>query len=184
MPQEGNKIMKIFTTLNDICNQKPLRADFKRLLAYLGNDHGDDEPLDMVTVLRCNGLDDVLWTFACEPQHWQAYRKLALQFAWTGIDPVADSTAGACLVSLEDILAESATDADFRAASLALGNAPSWTQMAAHQGVWSARWSVSNAVSETTLTQIAEAFLTSSAELHGELPTAEMDRQEVFARAA
>jgi len=176
--------MKIFTTLNDIRNQKPLSADFKRLLAYLGNGHGDDEPLDMVTILRCNGLDDAMWTFACEPQHWKAYRELAIQFAWAELDPADDAAAWDCLMSLEDILAGSATDEDFRAASMVLGNAPSWTQMAAHRGAWSARWWVSNAVSEKTLTQIAEAFLSSSAELARELAAKRTEKQEAFARAA
>ncbi|WFU02292.1 hypothetical protein QA648_00465 [Rhizobium sp. CB3171] len=176
--------MKIFTTLNDIRAHKPLRDDFKRLLAYLGNDHADDEPLDVVTVLRCNGLDDVLWTLACEPQHWKAYRGLAIQFIWSEVDPVTDATAWDYLMALEDILAQSATDADFRAASLALGNAPSWTQMAAHQGVWSARWSVSNAVSEATLTGIAEAYLSSSAEAAGGPLVCATKAREAFARAA
>lgn len=157
--------MKISTTLNRIHDLKPCRADWNRLVAHLGPDHWEDEHVDIATILQCNGLDDALWVFAAEPTYWRDYRTLAIQFAWSEIGPLSDPSIGTCLVALEGIRDAAPSDEAFIKASKTLGNAPSWALQPAHEGVFSARWAVSNAVSEATLTRIMDAFLSSSVKL-------------------
>ena len=52
---------KFFTTLNAIRAHCPCTDGWKKLLTHLGKTEADDEPLDLITVLDSNGLDDALW---------------------------------------------------------------------------------------------------------------------------
>lgn len=52
------------TTLNRIRAAKPCEDGWCKLLAALGKTKADDEPLDLVTVLDSNGLDDALWVLS------------------------------------------------------------------------------------------------------------------------
>ena len=48
------------TTLNEIREHSPCRDGWEKLLAHLGKTKADDEPLELLTILESNGLDDAL----------------------------------------------------------------------------------------------------------------------------
>ncbi len=52
------------TTLNRIRGAGPCREGWEKLLAHLGKTKADDEPLQLLTVLGSNGLDDALWVMS------------------------------------------------------------------------------------------------------------------------
>jgi len=49
------------TTLNKIRAKSPCRNGWSKLLEHLNKTKADDEPLDLLVVLKSNGLDDALW---------------------------------------------------------------------------------------------------------------------------
>ena len=57
------------TTLNRIREGSPesgraCEEGYAKLLKYIGKTKADDEPLDLLTVLDSNGLDDALWVLS------------------------------------------------------------------------------------------------------------------------
>ena len=52
------------TTLARIRAASPCEDGWRKLLAHLGKTAADDEPLDLLTVLDSNGLDDALWVLS------------------------------------------------------------------------------------------------------------------------
>ena len=52
------------TTLARIREARPCKDGWEKLLAHLGKTKADDEPLDLLTVLDSNGLDDALWVLS------------------------------------------------------------------------------------------------------------------------
>jgi len=52
------------TTLSRIREAQPCREGWEKLLAHLGKTKADDEPLQLLTVLDSNGLDDALWVLS------------------------------------------------------------------------------------------------------------------------
>ena len=52
------------TTLSRIRDEEPCKNGWAKLLAHLGKTAADDEPLDLLTVLDSNGLDDALWVLS------------------------------------------------------------------------------------------------------------------------
>lgn len=67
------------TTLNAIRKASPCEEGWIKLLKHLGKTKADDEPLDLLTVLDSNGLDDALWVMSyAKPddrlaRHFQAW---------------------------------------------------------------------------------------------------------------
>ena len=55
---------KSTTTLAAIRDASPCESGWKKLLAALGKTKADSEPLDLLTVLNSNGLDDALWVMS------------------------------------------------------------------------------------------------------------------------
>ena len=55
---------KSTTTLAAIRAASPCESGWKKLLAALGKAKADSEPLDLLTVLNSNGLDDALWVLS------------------------------------------------------------------------------------------------------------------------
>ena len=55
---------KSTTTLAAIRAASPCESGWKKLLAALGKTKADSEPLDLLTVLDSNGLDDALWVMS------------------------------------------------------------------------------------------------------------------------
>ena len=52
------------TTLAAIRAASPCEVGWRKLLGALGKTSADDEPLDLLTVLDSNGLDDALWVLS------------------------------------------------------------------------------------------------------------------------
>ena len=52
------------TTLECIRKASPCHEGWTKLLAHLGKTKADDAPLDLLTVLNSNGLDDALWVLS------------------------------------------------------------------------------------------------------------------------
>jgi hypothetical protein len=52
------------TTLKRIRAAGPCEDGWCKLLAHLGKTKADDEPLDLLTVLDSNGIDDALWVLS------------------------------------------------------------------------------------------------------------------------
>ena len=52
------------TTLAAIRAASPCEDGWRKLLGALGKTSADDEPLDLLTVLDSNGLDDALWVLS------------------------------------------------------------------------------------------------------------------------
>ena len=52
------------TTLAAIRAASPCEEGWRKLLGALGKTSADDEPLDLLTVLDSNGLDDALWVLS------------------------------------------------------------------------------------------------------------------------
>ena len=52
------------TTLECIRKASPCHEGWTTLLAHLGKTKADDAPLDLLTVLNSNGLDDALWVLS------------------------------------------------------------------------------------------------------------------------
>ena len=52
------------TTLNRIRAAQPCTEGWQKLLNTLGKTKADDEPLDLLTILNSNGLDDALWVLS------------------------------------------------------------------------------------------------------------------------
>lgn len=55
---------KSTTTLAAIRAAAPCESGWKKLLAALGKTKADNEPLDLLTVLNSNGLEDALWVMS------------------------------------------------------------------------------------------------------------------------
>ena len=55
------------TTLNKIRKFSPCESGWTKLLKHLGKTQADDEPLDFLTILKSNGLDDALWCLKSAP---------------------------------------------------------------------------------------------------------------------
>jgi len=66
------------TTLNAIRACSPCADGWKKLLKTLGKTKGDDEPLDLLTVLDSNGIDDALWTLRAVTGHDRDIRLYAV----------------------------------------------------------------------------------------------------------
>ena len=49
------------TTLNEIRSCSPCEEGWRKLLKHLDKTEADDEPLELLTILNSNGLDDAAW---------------------------------------------------------------------------------------------------------------------------
>lgn len=69
--------MPYTVTLKAIRAHGPCKDEWEKLLRHLGKTAAKDEPLDLLTVLDSNGLDDALWCLrALGPEHDNAARLL------------------------------------------------------------------------------------------------------------
>lgn len=63
------------TTLNKIRVHSPCEGGWSKLLRHLGKITSDDEPLELLTVLKGNGLDDTLWCLRAVEGHDRDIRR-------------------------------------------------------------------------------------------------------------
>jgi len=76
--------MKFYTTLNRIKLHRPCGINkddnhgFRTLLNYLGKTRVDDNPIDFLTILKSNGLDDTIWCMRSAPEYNKEWRLFAV----------------------------------------------------------------------------------------------------------
>ena len=131
------------TTLNAIRKASPCEKGWLKLLKHLGKTKADDEPLDLLTVLDSNGLDDALWVMSyAKPddrlarhfQAWCAEQVLPIFEAERPNDRrVRDQIA---MLRNDDATYEDRAAA--RAAAKDAARAASWA--AARTAAWAAAW--------------------------------------------
>lgn len=66
------------TTLTKIREHQPCGEGWTKLLKHLGKTQADDEPLDFLTILESNGLDDALWCVRSAPEYNRDWRLFAV----------------------------------------------------------------------------------------------------------
>jgi len=78
----GHKVV-FTTTLNAIRDNRPCAAGWRKMLAYLGKTEADDEPINLLTILESNGVQDMLWALRCvdHPDLERVARLIACDFA-------------------------------------------------------------------------------------------------------
>jgi len=83
-PQGGQMTKVVFTTtLKAIRKRGPCKDGWKKLLAHLGKKKADDEPINLLTILESNGVQDMLWALRCvgHPDRNKVARLMACDFA-------------------------------------------------------------------------------------------------------
>jgi len=53
--------MQVYTTLRRLRQASACKYRYAHLRKNLGKDYGDDTPIDIISILDINGLDDTLW---------------------------------------------------------------------------------------------------------------------------
>jgi len=135
------------TTLAAIRAASPCEDGWRKLLGALGKTSADDEPLDLLTVLDSNGLDDALWvlSFAMPDdrlaRHFQAWCAEQVLHLFETERPddarVRDQIAMLRNDEADDATRAAARDAAGVAAWAAAGVA-AWA--AAREAAWAAAW--------------------------------------------
>ena len=63
IPNQTKETMTIYTTLNQIKQHAPCAEGWANLLKFLNKTEADDEPLNLLTILESNGVQDCIWAF-------------------------------------------------------------------------------------------------------------------------
>jgi len=71
------------TTLRAIRAKRPCADGWSKLLSFLGKNQPDDEPVNLLTILESNGVQDMLWALQCveHPDLERVARLMACDFA-------------------------------------------------------------------------------------------------------
>ena len=104
------------TTLNKIRAHSPFESDWKKLLAHLGKNQADDEPLPFATILDSNGLDEALWCCRSAPEYDKEWRLFAVWCARQVQHLMTDQRSIDALDVAERYANGEATKAEFKAA--------------------------------------------------------------------
>ena len=167
------------TTLAAIRAASPCEDGWRKLLWALGKTSADDEPLDLLTVLDSNGLDDALWVLsyampddrlARHFQAWCAEQVLHLFEAERPDDArVRDQIAMLRNDEADDAAREAAREAAWEAAwaaAIAAAGAAAWdAARAAGAAAWDAARDAARDAQEKQLRQMlaaSEATLTAA----------------------
>ncbi len=137
----------ITTTLNRIrafgpCGVNPKQTPlegYQKLRAFLGPDHGPDDPVPFAVIVESNGLDDALWCCRAEPQYSKEWRLFAVRCARSVQHLMTDPRSLAALDVAERHANGLATDGELDAASAAARDAArdaAWA--AASTAAWAA----------------------------------------------
>ena len=127
------------TTLARIRAASPCEEGWRKLLGALGKTSADDEPLDLLTVLDSNGLDDALWVLS----YAMPDDRLARHFqAWCAEQVLhlfeAERPDDARVRNQIAMLRNDAADAAARAAARAAAGVAAWA--AARDATRAAAW--------------------------------------------
>ena len=53
--------MMLYTTLKELKKHSPCTDGYRKLLQHIGKDYPVDKPIDLLTILESNGLNDTIW---------------------------------------------------------------------------------------------------------------------------
>ena len=144
---------KSTTTLAAIRAASPCESGWKKLLEALGKTKADNEPLDLLTVLNSNGLDDALWvmSFAMPDdrlaRHFQAWCAEQVLHIFEAVRPddrrVRDQ--------IEMLRRDDATKAERDAARAAAEDAARAARVAADAAAWASAWDAALDAQESRL---------------------------------
>ena len=128
------------TTLNKIRSHSPCESVWVKLLKHLGKTQADDEPLDFLTILESNGLDDTLWCLKAAPKEWEPnIRMYAVWCAKQVEHQMTDKRSKNALVVAQNHALGLATDDELRAAARAAWDAAgAAARAAAGDAAWDA----------------------------------------------
>ena len=122
------------TTLNKIRAYSPCQSGWEKLLKHLGKTKADDEPLQFLTILESNGLDDALWCLRSTPEYDRHSRLFAVWCARQAQHLLTDSDSFMALDYAEAHAYGFATDDELTAAyaaAYAAAGAAAWAAAAA-----------------------------------------------------
>ena len=126
------------TTLNKIRAHSPCKDGWEKLLKSLNKTGPDDEPLDLLTILDSNGLDDTLWCLRAVEGHEKEIRLYAVWCARQVQHLMKDDRSIEALDIAENYANGLASEKELAAA---------WS---AANAAWAAAWSAANAARATT----------------------------------
>lgn len=151
------------TTLNAIRECGPCKRGWEKLLKGLGKTKGDDEPLDLLTILEINGLDDALWCLQAVKGYDKELRLFAVSNAkrvrhlipedelekFDGVLEVASRYANG-EASREELASAEAYERAYERAS-----ARNYARASARASAWASAW---NSVRASTWDSMKEHF--------------------------
>jgi hypothetical protein len=79
--------MQLTTTLklmmaHDPCGQgKNDTCGWNKLIKFLGDDYPKDKPIDLLTILESNGVDDCLWSLMCADASEEEIKRISVTLA-------------------------------------------------------------------------------------------------------
>ena len=158
------------TTLAAIRAASPCQVGWRKLLGTLGKTSADDEPLDLLTVLDSNGLDDALWVLSYAmpddrlARHFQAWCAEQVLHLFEAERP-DDARVRDQIAMLRNDEADAAARAAAWAAAGAAARAAAWAAawVAAGAAARAAAWAAARDAQEKQLRQMlaaSEATLT------------------------
>jgi len=147
------------TTLNQIREKSPCTEGWRKLLAYLGKQRADDDPLDIATVLASNGIEDALWCLRAVQGRDRELRLYAVWCARQVQHLMTDPRSLAALDVAERFAVGEVTKADLAEAWAVARNAArnaTWAEDAAWaaawdaegDAVWNTAWNAARAATE------------------------------------
>ena len=136
----------MLTTLNKLRAHRPCTEGWKKLLAYLGKTEADDEPLNIATVAKSNGLTHAIWALRAVEGHDREIQLFGVWCARQVQHLMLDPRSVAALDITEKYVNNLATRKEFIAALGAAWSAANAARLAAN-AAWSASdaaWSASD----------------------------------------
>ena len=142
------------TTLERIREALPCHQGWTKLLAHLGKTKADDAPLDLLTVLNSNGLDDALWVLSYAmpddrlARHFQAWCAEQVLHLFEAEHP-DDKRVREQIDILRNDDADAAAGAAARAAAWDAARAAAWAAAGAAAGA--AAWAAAGAAARAAV---------------------------------
>jgi len=131
------------TTLNQIRQKSPCIEGWRKLLAHLGKQRADDEPLTITQIIDSNGIEDALW---CLRAVKGRDRELRLYAVWCARQVQHLTTDPRSLAALD--IAERFANGEVTKADLAAARAAAWDAAmnnAEEDAAWAAAWDAEGA---------------------------------------
>ena len=142
----------MITTLNKIRSYQTCESGWVKLLKHLGKTQADDEPLDFLTILESNGLDDTLWCLRAAPDDWMSnFRMYAIWCAKQVEHLMVDERSKNALVVAQNHALGLATDNELEAAAgdaRDAARAARAARAAAGDAAWAAAWAAGAAAGD------------------------------------